>query len=148
MFLSHQQVMLNSSSLTIVSISLLFFISLIKASPNLEEFKIKMEYAVKDYRSSMRRSVQKLKGSFPYVSSREAFEFHHQNLKIVEMVGFVVLSRERDFLVQLCKVAPSVEMVFIDTRSDYYLRSPMAYLLFTQCGEKKSSIHRDLRVEG
>ncbi|KAL7100338.1 hypothetical protein ACP275_09G140400 [Erythranthe tilingii] len=151
---------LELNIVTEVSRSLLFFISLIKASPNLEQFKIKviwfpsvfilcecshMEYAVKDYRSSLRRSVQKLKGSFPYVSSREAFEFHHQNLKIVEMVGFVGSSRERDFLVQLCKVAPSVEMVSIDTRSDYYLRSPMAYLLFTQCGEKKSSIHRDLK---
>ncbi|KAL7140508.1 hypothetical protein ABFS83_09G124400 [Erythranthe nasuta] len=98
--------------------SLLFFTSLIKASPHLQEFKIKIEYLVT---VANRRDVQIRKMlSFPEVSSVEASRFNHENLKVVEMAGYCGCASEEILLVQLSKIATSLEMFVIDTRCDYF----------------------------
>ncbi|KAL7100357.1 hypothetical protein ACP275_09G141300 [Erythranthe tilingii] len=98
--------------------SLLFFTSLIKASPHLQEFKIKIEYLVT---VANRTDVQIRKMlSFPEVSSVEASRFNHENLKVVEMAGYCGCASEEILLVQLSKIATSLEMFVIDTRCDYF----------------------------
>ncbi|KAI3455716.1 hypothetical protein Pfo_012379 [Paulownia fortunei] len=97
--------------------SLRFFTSLIKASPFLNEFRIKISYMVQapwDMISLMQ---------FPEVSAAMAplfYRFYHKNLKTVEMAGYIGCSSDNNFLLQLFKIAPSLETVVIDTRSEYY----------------------------
>ncbi|KAL8548217.1 hypothetical protein ACS0TY_007514 [Phlomoides rotata] len=93
--------------------SLLFFASLIKASPQLREFRIEMSY--------VEPNNGKLWGMpFPSVSAAEAVKFDHKNLELVEMAGFVGSSSEKKFLVHLFKIASSLKRVVIDTQSDCY----------------------------
>ncbi|KAI3455705.1 hypothetical protein Pfo_012368 [Paulownia fortunei] len=100
--------------------SLLFFTSLIKASPHLHEFRIKIDYIVVRGWYEIRAMML-----FPEVSTEEAIRFHHKNLKVVEMAGYIGCESEEKFILQLFKIAPSLEIVVIDTQSDYYDDQPI-----------------------
>lgn len=63
--------------------------------------------------------------AFPNLDSATASGYHRKDLKVVEMVGFIGHSAEEKFLIEIFKVASSVEKVFIDTQSDYYPSHPM-----------------------
>ncbi|KAL8028836.1 hypothetical protein ABFX02_14G186900 [Erythranthe guttata] len=117
----HQFGSLKQLELNIVSKvgrSLLFFTSLIDASPLLHEFKLKIDYLVSrpwylDY--EIKSMIP-----FPEVTPEEAKRFRHKNLKVVKMVGYCGCLSEENFLVHLLKNSPSVETIFIDTDCDYY----------------------------
>ncbi|EYU21244.1 hypothetical protein MIMGU_mgv1a024398mg [Erythranthe guttata] len=105
----HQLYSLKRLELTVLSMncrSLLFFTSLIKSSPNLQEFRIK------------RGSTQ----LFPVVSSVMTAEFQHKNLKVIELSGYVGITSEDEFILHLIKVAPSLDVVFIDTQTDHHAK--------------------------
>lgn len=95
--------------------SLLFFASLVKASPFLHEFRIKISYMV-DQPWYMIGSMM----MFPEVGPVSAARCRHKNLKKVEVSGYIGCSSDEEFVLHLFKVAPSVERVVIDTQSEYY----------------------------
>ncbi|KAL7140418.1 hypothetical protein ABFS83_09G119700 [Erythranthe nasuta] len=99
--------------------SLLFFISLIKASPRLHEFKLKIDYLVAR-QSSDDSMIRERLMPFPKVTSTEEYTFEHKNLKVVKIEGYCGCESEEQFVVQLCNIA-SLEKVLIDTDCDYYL---------------------------
>ncbi|EYU21366.1 hypothetical protein MIMGU_mgv1a019094mg, partial [Erythranthe guttata] len=102
---------LELSIVSRVGRSLLFLTSLIKASPQLQEFKIKV---------NIRRHMP-----FPEVTAVEANVFEHENLKVIEMVGYCGCASEDEFIVSICKIAAtSLETVIIDTDCDYYRDVP------------------------
>ncbi|KAL7100178.1 hypothetical protein ACP275_09G131500 [Erythranthe tilingii] len=97
--------------------SLLFLASLIEASPQLQEFKIKINYLL---RCSSFTTAWNLM-PFPEVTSAEANIFDHKNLKVIEMGGYCGCASEDEFLVHMCKIAAtSLETVIIDTDCGYY----------------------------
>ncbi|KAL9157029.1 hypothetical protein ABFS82_09G118600 [Erythranthe guttata] len=114
---------LELSIVSRVGRSLLFLTSLIKASPQLQEFKIKINYIVpccKPFDSLIRRHMP-----FPEVTAVEANVFEHENLKVIEMVGYCGCASEDEFIVSICKIAAtSLETVIIDTDCDYYRDVP------------------------
>ncbi|KAL7140318.1 hypothetical protein ABFS83_09G112900 [Erythranthe nasuta] len=114
---------LELSVVSRVGRSLLFLTSLIKASPQLQEFKIKINYIVpccQPYDSLIRRHMP-----FPEVTAEEANVFEHENLKVIEMVGYCGCASEDEFIVSICKIAAtSLETVIIDTDCDYYRDVP------------------------
>lgn len=57
---------------------------------------------------------------FPAISAAEAVKFDHKSLKVVEMCGYVGCSSEEELLLELFKNASLIEVVIIDTRSEYY----------------------------
>ncbi|KAL7130593.1 hypothetical protein ABFS83_13G144800 [Erythranthe nasuta] len=117
----HQFRALKQLELNIVSKvdrSLLFFTSLIEASPHLHEFKLKIDYLVS--RPWCFDFVIKSMIPFPEVTLEEAKRFDHKNLKIVRMAGYCGCASEENFLVHLLENSPSVGTVFIDTDCDYY----------------------------
>ncbi|EYU21245.1 hypothetical protein MIMGU_mgv1a023061mg, partial [Erythranthe guttata] len=102
--------------------SLLFFTSLIKASPRLREFRIQVNvFTAKLHSYSPRIRIMM---PFPEVSTVESNGVDHKNLKVVTMVGYCGCASEEDFLVQLSKMAEqSLEKIVIDTNCDYYLNT-------------------------
>ncbi|XP_012849294.1 PREDICTED: putative FBD-associated F-box protein At5g56820 isoform X2 [Erythranthe guttata] len=117
----HQFRALKQLELNIVSKvdrSLLFFTSLIEASPHLHEFKLKIDYLVS--RPWFFDFAIKSMIPFPEVTPEEAKRFDHKNLKIVRMAGYCGCASEENFLVHLLENSPSVGTVFIDTDCDYY----------------------------
>ncbi|XP_012856072.1 PREDICTED: uncharacterized protein LOC105975419 [Erythranthe guttata] len=116
----HQLYSLKRLELTVLSMncrSLLFFTSLIKSSPNLQEFRIKIEYLT--YNQLLKRGSTQL---FPVVSSVMTAEFQHKNLKVIELSGYVGITSEDEFILHLIKVAPSLDVVFIDTQTDHHAK--------------------------
>ncbi|GFP99611.1 F-box/LRR-repeat protein at3g03360 [Phtheirospermum japonicum] len=103
--------------------SLLFFTSLIKASPQLHEFRIQLIYIVECW------CIKQTEIPYPAVSAAEAVKFDHKSLKVVEMGGYIGCSSERELLLQLFDIATSLERVVIDTESDYYDDPQLATLL-------------------
>lgn len=65
--------------------------------------------------------------SFPNVPSKGARGFLHKHLKVVELVGLIGFAYEEYFLKRLLKVAPSLEMVSVDTQSDVYKDVPVCF---------------------
>ncbi|KAL8043573.1 hypothetical protein ABFS82_09G130800 [Erythranthe guttata] len=120
----HKLYFLERLELNIVSIgcrSLFFFTSLIKASPNLRKFKIKIEYFTYDQQSTALRLNGGRMELFPVVTSATTGGFRHKNLKVIEMCGYIGLRSEDEFIMQLIKVAAlSLDVVFIDTQTDYH----------------------------
>ncbi|KAL8043412.1 hypothetical protein ABFX02_09G118300 [Erythranthe guttata] len=97
--------------------SLLFWTSLIEASPQLQELKIKIIYLLRCSSSTIGWNLL----PFPEVTSAEANMFDHKNLKVIEMGGYCGCAREDEFLVHVCKsAAMSLETVIIDTDCSYY----------------------------
>ncbi|XP_012856149.1 PREDICTED: uncharacterized protein LOC105975496 [Erythranthe guttata] len=112
---------LELSIVSQVGRSLLLLTSLIKASPQLHEFKIKINYLVPCspfiYVSSL--------VPFPEVTSVEADVFYHKNLNAVEIDGYCGCASEDEFIGPLCKIAAtSLKTVIIDTDCDYYRDHP------------------------
>ncbi|EYU21682.1 hypothetical protein MIMGU_mgv1a025573mg, partial [Erythranthe guttata] len=98
---------LELSIVSQVGRSLLLLTSLIKASPQLHEFKIKSLVP------------------FPEVTSVEADVFYHKNLNAVEIDGYCGCASEDEFIGPLCKIAAtSLKTVIIDTDCDYYRDHP------------------------
>ncbi|KAL7100147.1 hypothetical protein ACP275_09G129400 [Erythranthe tilingii] len=99
---------------------LFFFMSLIKASPNLQEFKMKIVYLI-DHHSlggRYRSTPSIVKMPFPSVTASTTNGFHHKNLKLIEVVGFIGSRKEFEFLTELFKVAPLLDTVLFNTQSD------------------------------
>ncbi|KAL8043151.1 hypothetical protein ABFX02_09G099500 [Erythranthe guttata] len=114
---------LTSLELNIVSEvdrSLLFFLSLIKSSPHLHHLKIKIDYLV-SFPPIFKRMIRNMM-AFPEVNSIEENEFKLEKLKVVEIVGYCGSASEEKLLLNLLKIAPSIETVFIYTDCDYYAR--------------------------
>ncbi|GFP86900.1 retrovirus-related pol polyprotein from transposon tnt 1-94 [Phtheirospermum japonicum] len=118
--------------------SLLFFTSLIKASPQLHEFRIKLIYIVECW------CIKQTEIPYPAVSAAEAVKFDHKSLKMVEMGGYVGCSSERELLLQLFDIATSLERVVIDIESDYYDDPQLPTLLSLK--EKMESRGRSLEI--
>ncbi|KAL7100159.1 hypothetical protein ACP275_09G130200 [Erythranthe tilingii] len=115
---------LELNTVTKTDESFLFFLSLIKASPNLHEFKIKLVYLLLDFRlPGSIRFVQRT--PFPEVTPENAKCFTHNNLKVIELVGFIGLATETPFIQRLFNVAPLVEKVLFDTPIGYYRFHPL-----------------------
>ncbi|KAL7139874.1 hypothetical protein ABFS83_09G083100 [Erythranthe nasuta] len=112
---------LELSIVSQVGRSLLFLTSLIKASPQLHEFKMKINYLVPCSPFMYLPSLI----PFPEVSSVEANVFDHNNLKVVEIDGYCGCASEDEFIAQMCSIAAtSLETVIIDTDCDYYRDHP------------------------
>ncbi|XP_047959877.1 putative FBD-associated F-box protein At5g56690 [Salvia hispanica] len=94
--------------------SLLFFTSLINASPQLREFRIEVRY------SDLSSYLGDVELSFPVIGTANAVKFVHSNLKVVEIKGYVGCSSEEEMLLELIKIGPLIERVAIDTETDYY----------------------------
>ncbi|KAK6118713.1 hypothetical protein DH2020_047518 [Rehmannia glutinosa] len=88
--------------------SLHFFTSLIKASPLLNEFRIK------NYECYSGSLLDQALGSFKA----------HQLSLSVKMSGYIGCSTDKTFVLRLLKIAPSLETVTIDTESEYYEQKP------------------------
>ncbi|KAL7100258.1 hypothetical protein ACP275_09G136400 [Erythranthe tilingii] len=124
--------------------SLLFFISLIKASPHLHEFAIKIDYLVAR-KPSADFIKRKILMPFPEVTSTEEYIFEHKNLKVVKMSGYCGCESEEQFLVQLCKIA-SLEKVLIDTDCDYYFDETENYVAMYRLRENgKNLMSKEIR---
>ncbi|KAL7099844.1 hypothetical protein ACP275_09G111700 [Erythranthe tilingii] len=114
---------LTSLELNIVSEvdrTLLFLLSLIKSSPHLQQLKIKIDYLV-SFPPIFKRMIRNMM-AFPEVDSIEENEFKLEKLKVVEIVGYCGSASEEKLLLNLLKIAPSIETVFIYTDCDYYAR--------------------------
>ncbi|GFP99613.1 hypothetical protein PHJA_002105400 [Phtheirospermum japonicum] len=100
---------------SLVSRSLLFFTPLIKASPQLHEFRIELIYIVECWDKMQTEMIP-----YPALTAAETVTFNHKSLKVIEMAGYVGCSSEQELLLQLFKIAASLERVVIDTKSNYY----------------------------
>ncbi|KAL7100296.1 hypothetical protein ACP275_09G138300 [Erythranthe tilingii] len=127
---------LKRLELNIVSVafrSLFFFMSLIKASPNLQEFKMKIAYLTYNRRFIIHPEVARM--PFPDVTRSTYEGFCHKNLKVVEMSGLMGYTTEAEFIIELLsKVAPSIEMVLFDTRTDYCHFNPLVDIVTAKEG--------------
>ncbi|XP_051123938.1 FBD-associated F-box protein At5g18780-like [Andrographis paniculata] len=88
---------------SIVGRNLLFCTKLIEMCPLLYKFRIKTE-----------RSI-----FIPDLSAAEASVFHHENLKLFELVGYLGCPSEEEFITLLLKIAPSLMTVTLDTENDF-----------------------------
>ncbi|KAL1551767.1 F-box/FBD/LRR-repeat protein-like protein isoform X1 [Salvia divinorum] len=118
--------------------SLLFFTSLVKASPQLREFRIEVEY------SRYSNYMGDVEMPFPVISAANAVKFVHRNLKTVEIEGYVGCSTEEELLLELIKIGPSIERIAIDTETDFYDEEPLGSRLHLK--EIKSTT-RDEAIE-
>ncbi|KAL7116121.1 hypothetical protein ACP275_04G223700 [Erythranthe tilingii] len=108
----HSLKRLDLNAVAKIGRGLLFFISLIKASPNLLEFRIELKYTTPD--------PLRLKMPYPSVTWQQARGgFCHKKLKVVEMISFIGYEEERDLLDKIAEIAPSIEKVLIDTRNTH-----------------------------
>ncbi|XP_073046538.1 F-box/FBD/LRR-repeat protein At4g26340-like [Primulina eburnea] len=113
--------------------SLLFFATLVKASPFLHEFRIKVRYLV-DLPWYTISSLM----MFPEISAFAArFRHRHKNLKKFEVSGYIGCPSDEEFVLHLFKVAPSVEMVVIDTQSECY--EQMLWDCSTMCNKEEGA---------
>ncbi|XP_047958483.1 F-box/FBD/LRR-repeat protein At3g26920-like isoform X2 [Salvia hispanica] len=105
--------------------SLLFFTSLVNASPQLREFRIEGDVEL----------------PFPVISAANAMKFVHSNLKVVEIEGYVGCSVEEELLLELIKIGPLIESVAIHTKTGYYhllkTRRPLPEIVATTRNEAK-----------
>ncbi|XP_051124415.1 F-box/LRR-repeat protein At3g59190-like [Andrographis paniculata] len=104
---------LEITAMSVIWRSLLFFTMLIKTCPLLEEFKIEVGYTLDP---QMERAVL-----FPDVQAAEAPKFHHTNLKRVGFEGYIGCPSNNEFLIQLFKIAVSLQEMTIDTRNNDFL---------------------------
>ncbi|XP_059662117.1 putative FBD-associated F-box protein At5g56690 [Cornus florida] len=91
---------------------LLSFTSVIKASPNLSKFSVRMHLAPV-YREIIREVDERT-----YLHAvKEATKCHHQCLKVVELCGFNGISgSEVELVLHILEIAASLEKIIIDTR--------------------------------
>ncbi|XP_051124168.1 FBD-associated F-box protein At1g66310-like [Andrographis paniculata] len=99
------------TALSVVGRSLLFCTKLIEACPLLHKFRIKVKYTLS---SKLEPAIL-----LPNVSADDAPIFQHESLKVVELAGYIGCPSEEEFLTQLLKVAPCLEVVTIDTENDF-----------------------------
>ncbi|KAL3632093.1 hypothetical protein CASFOL_025077 [Castilleja foliolosa] len=74
--------------------------------------------------------------------SPEQEQYCHENLKAVKMTEYVGHPSDDMFVLQLLKIAPSLETVTIDTESEYYDNEPWVKCIRAKCkgGKKKECI--------
>ncbi|XP_051124167.1 F-box protein At5g03100-like [Andrographis paniculata] len=115
---------LEVTAMSIVGRSLLFFTKLVEACPLLRKFRIEVKYTL----------CPKLEPAvlLPETSASDAPIFQHENLKLVELAGYLGCPSDEEFLTHLLKIAPSLEMVTIDTENDFYRLSTEYNFLVVQ----------------
>ncbi|XP_059662620.1 putative F-box/FBD/LRR-repeat protein At5g62970 [Cornus florida] len=95
-----------------IGCSLLSLTSVIKASPKLSKFSLRMILA---------ENGEQVIRDGQIAAEKEATKCHHQCLKVVELIGFVGTSREIDLVMHILEVAPSLEKLIIDPRPVLYI---------------------------
>ncbi|GFP99509.1 hypothetical protein PHJA_002095000 [Phtheirospermum japonicum] len=104
------------------------FTWLIKASPLLNEFRIKIYFLLcYFFKQNLVPHSQETVGIPPVFPELESYRCCHKNLKAFKMSGYVGCPRDDNFTLRLLEIAPLVETVTIDTESEYYEQKPWVY---------------------